>query len=163
NHELKQWLARVRLVAQTFPELELPAYDDAAKIECLSRALSGTLLYKEAKERPLLPAFREHLNAVQRDFVNDLAPLAVTLSNNKRFKLVYSDDAPPAITVKVHEIFGVKEHPRICDGKLAVLVHLTAPDGKRLEATQNLEAFWKTVYPQLKRNALTKYKGVAWL
>jgi hypothetical protein len=42
-------------------------------------------------------------------------------------------------------------------------VQLTAPDGKRLEATQDLGAFWKTVYPQLKRNALTKYKGVAWL
>ena len=163
NLELKQWLARVRLVAQTFPELELPAYGDDAKIECLSRALSGTLLYKEAKERPLLPAFREYLTAVQRDFVNDLAPQAVTLSNDKRFKLIYADDAPPAITVKLHEIFGVKEHPRICDGKVAVLVQLTAPDGKRLEATQNLEAFWKTSYPQLKRNALTKYKGVAWL
>ncbi|MCX6900087.1 MAG: ATP-dependent helicase HrpB [Verrucomicrobia bacterium] len=163
NHELKQWLARVRLVAQTFPELELPAYDNAAKVECLARALSGTLLYKEAKERPILPAVREYLSAVQRDFVNDLAPQAVTLSNNKRFKLIYADDAPPAITVKLHEIFGVKEHPRICDGKVAVLVQLTAPDGKRLEATQDLEAFWKTVYPQLRRNALTRYKGVAWL
>ena len=163
NHELNQWLARVRLVARTFPELELPAFDAAGKLECLSRALSGTLLYKEAKERPLVPVFRNRLDAVQRDFVNDLAPEAVTLSNGKRCKLVYSDDAPPAITVKLHEIFGVKEHPRVCDGKLAVLIQLAAPDGKRLETTQDLEAFWKTVYPQLKRNALTKYKGVAWL
>ncbi|MFA5192089.1 MAG: ATP-dependent helicase HrpB [Verrucomicrobiia bacterium] len=164
NHELKQWLARVRLVARTFPELELPAFDGAAKLECLSRALSGTLLYKEAKERPLLPAFRDRLTAVQRDFVNDLAPEAVTISNGKRLKLVYADDdTPPAMTVKLHEIFGVKEHPRICDGKLSVCVQLTAPDGKRLETTQDLEGFWKTVYPQLKRNALTKYKGVAWL
>ena len=163
NHELNQWIARVRLVARTFPELELPAFDDAEKLECLSRALSGTLLYKEAKERPLLPSFRDRLTAVQRDFVNDLAPEVVTLPNGKRCKLIYADDAPPAFTVKIHEIFGVKEHPRICDGKLAVRVQLAAPDGKRLETTQDLEAFWKTIYPQLKRNALTKYKGVAWL
>jgi ATP-dependent helicase HrpB len=163
NHELKQWLARVALVARHFPELELPAFDDAAKVECLSCALSGTLLYKEAKERPLLPAFREHLSAVQRDFVNDLAPESATFSNDKRCKLVYGEDAPPAVTVKLHELFGVRNHPHVCDGKVAVLVQLIAPDGKRLEATQDLGAFWKTVYPQLKRNALTKYKGVAWL
>jgi ATP-dependent helicase HrpB len=163
NHELNQWIARVVLVARHFPELELPAFDDSAKLECLSRALSGTLLYKEAKEKPLLPAFRERLSAVQRDFVNDLAPEAVALSNGKRCKLIYADDAPPSITVKLHEIFGVKDHPRVCDGKLAVLIQLAAPDGKRLETTQDLETFWKTVYPPLKRNALTKYKGVAWL
>lgn len=163
NHELEQWLARVALVAGHFPELELPAFDDTAKIECLSRAMSGTLLYKEAKERPLLPAFRDHLSAVQRDFIHDLAPEAVTLANGKRVKLIYAADAPPALTVKLHEIFGVKEHPRVCDGKLPVLIQLAAPDGKRLETTQDLEMFWKTAYPQLKRNALTKYKGVAWL
>ncbi|MBI5687363.1 MAG: ATP-dependent helicase HrpB [Verrucomicrobia bacterium] len=163
NHELEQWLARAALVAKHFPELELPAFDDAAKLECLSRALSGTLLYKEAKERPLLPAFRDYLTAVQRDFVNDLAPQAVTLANDKRFKLIYASDGPPAITVKLHEIFGVKEHPRLCDGKVAVLIHLAAPDGKRLASTQDLAGFWKADYPQLKRNALTKYKGVAWL
>jgi ATP-dependent helicase HrpB len=163
NHELEQWLARVALVAKHFPELELPVFDDVAKVQCLSRALSGTLLYKEAKERPLLPAFRDRLSAVQRDFVSDLAPEAVALSNGKRCKLVYEEDAPPAVTVKLHEIFGVKEHPHICEEKVPVLIHLAAPDGKRLEATQNLDTFWKTVYPQLKRNALSKYKGVAWL
>ena len=163
NHELEQWLARVALVAKHFPELELPAFDEPAKIECLSRALNGTLLYKEAKERPLVPAFRAYLSAVQRDFVNDLAPESVTLSNAKRCRLIYASAAPPVMTVKLHEIFGVKEHPCICDGKAAVQVQLAAPDGKRLETTQNLDAFWKTVYPQLKRNALVKYKGVAWL
>jgi ATP-dependent helicase HrpB len=163
NHELEQWLARVALVSKHFPELELPRFDDAAKLECLSRALSGTLLYKEAKEKPLVPAFRAFLTPVQRDFIADLAPEAVTLANGKRYKLVYDEEEPPAITVKLNDIFGVKDHPRICDGKVAVAIQLTAPDGKRLETTQDLETFWKTSYPQLKRGALTKYKGVAWL
>ncbi|MBI5395828.1 MAG: ATP-dependent helicase HrpB [Verrucomicrobia bacterium] len=163
NHELDQWLARVKLVARLFPELEIRPYDDAAKLECLSRALAGTLLYKEAKEKPLLPAFREFLTPVQRDFIADLTPESVTLANGKRCKLVYDEDGPPAITVKLNDLFGVKDQPRVCDGKVAVAVHLTAPDGKRLETTQDLEAFWKTGYPQLKRGVLTKYKGVAWL
>ncbi len=163
NHELDQWLARAALVRKHFPELELPGFDDAAKVECLSRALSGALLYKEAKEKPLAPAFREFLTPVQRDFINDLAPEAVTLANGKRYKLVYDEEEPPAITVKLNDIFGVKDHPRLCDGKVAVAIQLTAPDGKRLEVTRDLETFWKTSYPHLKRGALTKYKGVAWL
>lgn len=163
NHELDQWLARVAMVRKHFPELELPAFDDAAKLECLSRALSGTLLYKEAKEKPLVPAFREFLTPVQRDFISDLAPESVALANGKRYKLVYDEEEPPSITVKLNDIFGVKEHPRVCDGKVAVAIQLTAPDGKRLEVTQDLETFWKMSYPQLKRGALTKYKGVAWL
>jgi ATP-dependent helicase HrpB len=163
NHELEQWLARVKLVAQTFPELELRPYDDAATLECLTRAFTGTMLYKEAKERPLLPAFREHLSGAQRDFVTELAPESLTLTNGKRCKLVYAADGTPGVTVKLNDIFGVKDHPRICDGRVPVSVQLTAPDSKRLETTTDLETFWKTTYPQLKRGVLTKYKGVAWL
>jgi len=134
----------------------------------LTASLAGVPMTRGSRffaDAPPPAADSEHVRRLKQAGTKapSLASVLGPLQQVQRARVQFADDAPPAITVKLHEIFGVKEHPRICDGKVAVLVQLTAPDGKRLEATQNLEAFWKTSYPQLKRNALTKYKGVAWL
>ena len=52
--------------------------------------------------------------------------------------------------MKLHEIFRLKEHPRICEGRLPVKLWLCAPDGKRLESTLDWPAFKAGIYPKLK-------------
>ena len=57
----------------------------------------------------------------------------------------------------------MKEHPKICEGKVTVKLWLCAPDGKRLEATVNWAAFKAQTYPKLKSTLQRKYPGVGWL
>jgi ATP-dependent helicase HrpB len=69
----------------------------------------------------------------------------------------------PELQVKLQECFPLKEHPRLCEGRLAVKLWLCAPDGKRLEPTTNWPAFRTNSYPKLKPALQKKYPGVPWL
>ena len=67
------------------------------------------------------------------------------------------------LQMKLHECFALKEHPRLCEGRLPVKLWLCAPDGKRLEPTLDWPAFRANQYPKLRRALQQKYPGMAWL
>jgi ATP-dependent helicase HrpB len=70
---------------------------------------------------------------------------------------------PPELQVKLHECFQVKEHPRVCEGKLPVKLWLCGPDGKRIESTLDWPAFKAGSYPKIKSALVKKYPGVNWV
>jgi len=117
---------------------------------------------------------REQLRELAQHFVeqlDELAPQTVPWPDSRKLKLLYAERArneagelnPPELQVKLHECFALKEHPRICEGRLPVKLWLCAPDGKRLEATSDWPAFKANSYPKLKATLQRKYPGVGWL
>jgi len=171
NHELKQFLARVNLVVAVMPELEFPPADEAAIVNRLARAFEGLTLAKEAQAAPLREVFLQHLAQEQLGWLDELAPVSLPWLEGKRLKLLYPeaprDEAgqpnPPELQVKLQECFALKEHPRICEGRLSVKLWLCAPDGKRLEATLDWPAFRANGYPKVKSALQRKYPGVPWV
>jgi len=168
---VKQFIARVNLVCAAMPELEFPPLNDAAMAECLARAFHGLTLVKEAQAMHLRDELPKHLAKEQRDWLDELVPQTVAWPDGRKLKLLYAERArnedgepnPPELQVKLHECFALREHPKICEGKLPVKLWLCAPDGKRLEATSNWPAFKTTSYPKLKATLQKKYPGVGWL
>ncbi|MGD1086949.1 MAG: DEAD/DEAH box helicase, partial [Verrucomicrobiota bacterium] len=77
NHEIKQTLARVNLVAAVMPELEFPPADSAAVAQCLSRAFSGLTLAKEAQAAPLREVFFDFIGKDRLEWLNELAPSTI--------------------------------------------------------------------------------------
>jgi len=171
NHEIKQTLARVNLVAAVMPELEFPAFDSAAIAQCLSRAFCGLTLVKEAQAAPLRDTFLDFIGKPRLDWLNELAPPAIPWLNEKNLKLLYpqetrdADGRPnsPEASVKLHDILRLKEHPQICEGRLPVKLWLCAPDGKRLEPTLNWPAFKAGAYQKLKPALQKKYPALVWV
>ena len=169
NHELKQFRTRVNLVARAMPALELRPLDADALRTCLARALAGITTAKEAQGTPLREAIFAHLAPGQRAWLDELAPLTVDWPDGRKLKFLYAEEddeggAPaPELQVKLHECFGLKEHPRVCEGRVPARLWLCAPDGKRLEATHDWPAFRAAQYPKLKPALQRKYPGVAWL
>ncbi|HWH70163.1 MAG TPA: ATP-dependent helicase C-terminal domain-containing protein, partial [Candidatus Sulfotelmatobacter sp.] len=171
NHEVKQFIARVNLVAAALPELEFPPLDEAGIVRFLAGAFAGLTLAKEAQATPLRDAVRHHLAQEQVAWLDELTPLSIAWQDGRKLKLLYPD-APrdedgqpnaPEVQVKLPECFALKEHPHICEGRVAVKLWLCAPDGKRLEATCNWPAFKANSYPKLKAGLQKKYPGTAWL
>jgi ATP-dependent helicase HrpB len=171
NHEIKQTIARLNLGAAVMPELELPAMDAAAVTECLGRAFSGMTLVKEAQAAPLRDAFFEFMGRERLEWLQELAPAAIPWLDEKKLKLLYPEETrgedgrpnSPEVNVKLHEMFRMKEHPRICEGRLPVKLWLCAPDGKRIEATLDWPAFKATVYSKLKAGLQKKFSGNTWI
>jgi ATP-dependent helicase HrpB len=171
NHELKQFIARVNLVAAAAPELDFPPFDKPALVSALAHAFSGLTLVKEAQAAHLREAVHAHLVAEQRAWLDELAPMTVPWGGGKPLKLLYPDEAldedgvpnSPEIQVKLHEVLQQRDHPHICEGKVPVKIWLCAPDGKRLESTANWPAFKANTYPKLKPVLAKKYTGFTWL
>jgi ATP-dependent helicase HrpB len=170
NHAIKQFIARVNLVCATIPELEFPPFNEAARLACLARGLRGLTCVKEAQAAHLSDAFRAHLAKEQLAWLDELLPLTLAWPDGRQLKLLYHDrdddegTAPFAeLQMKLHECFQLKEHPRLCEGRLPVKLWLCAPDGKRLEPTLDWPAFRANQYPKLKRALQQKYAGVPWL
>jgi ATP-dependent helicase HrpB len=171
NHEVKQLIGRVNLVVAVMPELDFPPLDDDAVTQCLARAFEGLTLAKEAQATPLRDAFVGHVARERLGWLDELAPLSVTWPDGRKLKLLYPESArdedgqpnSPELQVKLHECFGLKEHPHICEGGLPLKLWLCAPDGKRLEPTFNWPAFKTNGYTKLRPTLQKKYPGVTWI
>jgi ATP-dependent helicase HrpB len=171
NHEIKQFIGRVRLVTAAMPELEFPRFDQPAVLDCLALAFAGLTLAKEAQATHFRDEFRKHLAKEQIDWLEELAPMQIAWPDGRKLKLFYSEEAhdeqgqiqPPELQVKLHECFSLKGHPRLCEGRVPVKLWLCGPDGKRLEATLDWPAFRTGVYPRLKPGLQKRYPGVAWI
>ncbi len=169
DHGLKQFMARVNLLATVAPDLEFPAFDAAALRSALVRAFHGFTLVKQAQAADLRPAFHSHLEPAQLEWLNELAPLQVP-GVDRPLKLSYPEGggkaAPgepnPEAVLKLNDAFALKEHPHILEGRVPVKLWLAAPDGKRLASTTHF-ADWKARgYPALRAQIKTKYPGFAW-
>jgi ATP-dependent helicase HrpB len=169
NHEVKQFIARVNLVCAVMPELELPPLDTPAIINCLARAFLGLSLAKEAQATHVREEFLKHLAKEQLAWLDELAPPAIAWHDGRKLKVLYPESAtskdgpnPPELQVKLQECFALKEHPRICEGRLPVKLWLCTPDGKRLESTLNWTAFKANNYPKLKPALQKKFPSAPW-
>src|SRR3546814_16037652 len=68
----------------------------------------------------------------------------------RRIDYAISDDgraAPPVLAVKLQELFGLADTPRIADGRVPLTVHLLSPAGRPLQVTRDLRSFWPNTYP----------------
>ena len=84
NHEIKQTIARVNLVAIVMPELELEPFDNAALVRCLARAFAGLSLAKEAQATPLRDAVFNFIGKERVEWLNEIAPLTVSLARRQK-------------------------------------------------------------------------------
>lgn len=169
NHQLKQFVARINLVCAAMPELDFPLLNETAITVCLARALRGITTVKAAQVTQLGDAFRQHLAKEQLAWLDELTPLTVPWPDGRQLKLSYVDRDPDGagaplaeLQMKLHECFVLKEHPRLCEGRVPVKLWLCAPDGKRLEPTLDWPAFRANQYPKLKRALQQKHPGVVW-
>jgi ATP-dependent helicase HrpB len=171
SHDLKQFVARVNLIAAAAPDLEFPPLEREALARALARAFEGMTLVKEAQAASLREALVAHLAPEQRAWLDELMPAHIPWPDGRKVKLTYpeaavdeeGDPASPEAQVKLHECFGLKEHPHVLEGRMPVKLWLCGPDGKRLEHTFNWPAFKANTYPRLKTSLLKKYPGVGWL
>jgi ATP-dependent helicase HrpB len=160
--KVEQWILRLNLLAEWCPEFELPAIDEDARRHLIESICMGAFSYKEIKERPVLPALKQWLNAAQREIVDKHAPERITLSNGKTPKVVYSKESAPCIALRIQELYEVKQLPKVALQKVAVAAHILAPNMRPVQITQDLESFWRDHYPSVKKELQRKYPKHAW-
>jgi ATP-dependent helicase HrpB len=162
DHGVDQWILRLNLLSEWCPELQLSPIRDDAKRQIVEQLCLGAFSYKDIKDRNVHQAVRSWLSGDQRQFVDKHAPERVTLSNGRTPKVVYEAAGPPYISMRIQELFGVTETPKIAMRRVPLSIHILAPSMRPVQVTQDLANFWREHYPRIKSELQRKYPKHEW-
>jgi ATP-dependent helicase HrpB len=162
----RQLVARVRFVAGFFPDEGWPDFTPAALLENLDewlRPFLDGIRTRSALERldPLL-ALESRLSWPQKRRLEETAPTHLTVPSGHRIPIDYTSGADPVLAVKLQELFGLTDTPRIAEGRASVLLHLLSPARRPIQITRDLRSFWDNVYPEVKKELKGRYPKHPW-
>jgi len=91
-----------------------------------------------------------------------LAPATLALPSGRHQRLTYRDDGTVVAAVKLQELFGLAETPRIGGRGTPVVFELLAPNGRPVQTTRDLSGFWERTYPEVRRELRARYPRHPW-
>ena len=91
-----------------------------------------------------------------------LAPSHAAVPSGNRHRIDYSVPETPVLPVKLQEMFGATETPAICNGEVALTLHLLSPAGRPLQVTRDLPHFWANGYAHVKAEMKGRYPKHPW-
>ncbi|HKZ10700.1 MAG TPA: ATP-dependent helicase HrpB [Rhodanobacteraceae bacterium] len=165
--------ARIGWLSLAIPEAGLPDVTDATLLDSLEAWLAPALAGKRKLDAlstdALSDAFASLLEWPQRKLLDDAAPDAITVPSGMTRRLDYAvathgdgEIASPVLAVKLQELFGLAETPRIANGRVPVMLHLLSPAGRPIQVTQDLRGFWDRTYPEVKKELKGRYPKHPW-
>ncbi|WP_328746523.1 ATP-dependent helicase HrpB [Streptomyces sp. NBC_00285] len=92
--------------------------------------------------------------------LDELAPERVTVPSGSRVRIDYGDPEQPVLAVKLQEMFGLQESPRVAG--VPLLVHLLSPAGRPAAVTADLASFWKDGYKGVRAELRGRYPKHPW-
>ncbi|MCY1401943.1 ATP-dependent helicase HrpB [compost metagenome] len=167
--ELRQWQARVlllrRLDLEKGASSEWPDVSDTALLD----SLEDWLLPYLGKVSRLAHFANLELPGILHGLLpwplpqrlNELAPRTLQVPSGSSIRLDYSE-SPPVLAVRLQELFGLADTPRIAGGRLAVKLHLLSPAQRPVQVTQDLANFWRSTYAEVKKDLKGRYPKHYW-
>ncbi|HEY0862374.1 MAG TPA: ATP-dependent helicase HrpB [Pseudoxanthomonas sp.] len=163
---LRQWRERVRCLREWMPDLGLPDLSDDALVatldDWLKPAFAGRTRLDALGEDDLANALKSGLDWSLRQRIDALAPTRITVPSGMERRIEYAHGQPPVLAVKLQELFGLADTPRVADGRVPVLLHLLSPGGKPLQVTSDLRNFWNSTYAEVKKEMKGRYPKHPW-
>ena len=156
------FLARVRWLAAAAPDLGLPPLTDADLASLLPDICTGLRSLDDIAVADWLSRFQAAVGYERLAELDRLAPAQLELPTGKRYKLAYEPGSPPVLAVRIQELFGVKETPRLAGGRVPVLLHLLGPNHRPQQVTSDLASFWKNTYAEVRKELRRRYPKHAW-
>ncbi|MHC8359909.1 ATP-dependent helicase HrpB [Pseudomonas sp. LS2P72] len=167
--ELRQWQARVALLRQldlsSKDQSEWPDVSDAALLKSLEHWLMPYL----GKVSRLSHFANLDLSSIVHNLLpwplpqrlDELAPHHLSVPSGSSIRLDYSEQ-PPILAVRLQELFGLAETPRIAGGRQVVKLHLLSPARRPVQVTQDLANFWRSTYAEVKKDLKGRYPKHYW-
>ena len=167
--ELRQWQARVALLRT----LDLAGKDASEWPDVSDAALLATL---ENWLQPYLDNVTRLSHFANLDLpslllnllpwplpqrLDELAPRSLQVPSGSRISLDYSEQ-PPVLAVRLQELFGLADTPRIAGGRQVVKLHLLSPARRPVQVTQDLANFWRSTYAEVKKDLKGRYPKHYW-
>lgn len=125
-------------------------------------ALAGSRTLAEAARADLGAAVLGTLDFQQRRRLDEIAPRHVEVPTGSRIRVDYRDAAAPSIAVRIQEVFGMAESPRVGLNRVPVTMHLLSPAQRPVQVTRDLAGFWKNSYFDVRKDLRGRYPRHPW-
>ncbi|MEW9673983.1 ATP-dependent helicase HrpB [Ammoniphilus sp. 3BR4] len=143
-----------------------PDWSDEALLATL-RDWLGPHLYgmknrNDLKELNLVRIWEGMLPWEQRRELDESAPSHLTVPSGSKIPVDYSDPSSPVLAVRLQEMFGLEDTPRIAHGKIPLTLHLLSPARRPVQITRDLGSFWRSTYFEIKKDLKGRYPKHYW-
>jgi ATP-dependent helicase HrpB len=98
----------------------------------------------------------------KRAVLDELAPTHLVVPSGSRIPIDYGDPAAPVLAVRLQEMFGLADTPRIARGAVPLTVHLLSPAQRPVQVTRDLAGFWRTSYFDVRKEMRGRYPKHYW-
>ena len=130
--------------------------------EWLGPALTSARRLRDVERVDLTAALASLLDWRQRRELDDLAPTHIVVPTGSRIPVDYSDPAAPVLAVRLQEVFGLQESPRVLGGRIPLTMHLLSPANRPVQVTRDLAGFWRTSYFDVRKDLRGRYPKHEW-
>jgi len=124
--------------------------------------LYGMKRADDLRQLNLPQILRDRLTYDQRDRLDAWAPTHIEVPSGFDRPIDYSDSETPVLAVRLQELFGLTETPRIAGGQVPLTLHLLSPAQRPVQITQDLEGFWKDTYYDVRKDMRGRYPKHYW-
>ncbi len=155
-------LGRLRFLRAHLPDLGLPDPSDEAFRELIPSLAGGARSFADLAKRPVLDIFLGSLTHQQRVALEREAPERIRVPSGSHIRLAYDGDRAPVLAVRIQEMFGLPDTPRIASGRVPVVLHLLAPNGRPQQVTGDLASFWRDAYHHVRKDLRARYPKHPW-
>ena len=160
--DVQAWLQRVRFLQRWMPELGLPSDTEALLAEAVVSLCANRRSFGETRAADLLSVLRGLLAHQQRAALEREAPTSFRLPSGRVTAVIYADSKPPAAAARIQELFGLTVTPRLAAQRVPLVIELLAPNHRPVQITDDLESFWRTTYPEVRKQLRGRYPKHAW-
>lgn len=169
--ELLPWTRAARQLQQRLrfmhrQDASWPDASDETLLETLEDWLAPRLEGRRGRDAlqslPMATLLEELLPWDKRRELAELAPTHLAVPSGSRIPVDYSDPEAPFLAVRLQELFGLAETPRIARGRVPVTVHLLSPASRPVQVTRDLASFWRSAYFEVKKDLKGRYPKHYW-
>jgi ATP-dependent helicase HrpB len=162
---LLQWRARVAFAREQERDGGWPDVSDAALLATLESWLApwldGVTRADELGRVDLRAALTTLLGWRERERLDAFAPTQLVVPSGSRIVLDYTSGTP-VLSVRLQEVFGLEETPRVAGGRVPVTMELLSPARRPVQVTRDLESFWARGYTEVRRDLRGRYPKHYW-
>lgn len=164
--EAEQLRVRLQCAAQWLPEEAWPTLDDDTLLASLEHWLlpemGAVRDLKGLQSVNLVSALLHLLTWSQRQRLDTALPTHYTVPTGSRLPIRYDAEKPPALAVRMQEMFGEAQNPAVADGRVPLVLELLSPAHRPLQITRDLAAFWRGAYPEVQKEMKGRYPKHPW-
>ena len=165
DRESRQYQARILCLRSLQPQSDWPDVSDnllVKDLQWLEPYLNGLSKAEQLRQIDLVNIFKAMLGWERQQHLEHDAPSSFLVPSGSKIRIEYRLDEPPLLAVRIQEMFSLARTPKICNGKMVLLLHLLSPARRPIQITSDLAGFWQRSYPEIKKELKGRYPKHFW-